>query len=433
MEEVFVQLTDEGLLERTVGRGTFVSSRLAKLSRVPKTSIAMKDSPRGPSRRGLVLAGNNVSREPQKLLPFNAGVADTSVFPWKVWCRLQARATRELGMASLSFADPRGLPYLRCSIARYLAQSCEIRCTPDQVIIFDSTQQALNTVARLLLNRGDTVWVEDPGHSGARAAFQSADTRIAPVPVDENGIVVDRGVKRAPRARLAYVMPAHQYPTGVTLSIERRMELLAWATRTNAWIIEDSEDGEFRYSGVAPASLHSLDSSARVFYLGTLDKSMFLSLRLAYMVVPEEMIDLMAKIRTQMDGFSPILTQMTMSLFMDEGYFFSHLRLMRKIYAAKRDALIQALAPIARLGWTWSGNPAGTHLLLRHKNGEYVRSVAQASELDLALLNKYRSARAQEDGLFLRFGALDPETLQAGVQQLVTDINKMANRGKGSE
>ena len=427
MEEVFAQLTDEGFLKRMVGRGTFVSSQLTELTSTPMASARVKHPSRGPSRRGSILAANAACREPEKPMPFNAGIADTSAFPWNVWCRLQGRATRELGIAGLSLADPRGLPELRAAIARYLAQFREIRCTPRQVIVFNSAQQALNVIAALLLNRGDEVWLEDPGYPGARASFELAGARAVSVPVDGDGLVVDAGLKRSPNARLAYVTPPHQYPAGVTLSFERRIQLLQWAMRNRSWIIEDDYDGEFRYSGQPLASLYSLDSSERVLYLGTLNKSMFVSLRLAYVVVPDGLVEALANIRTQMDGFTPMLTQMTMSLFMEEGYFSTHLRRMRTLYGTKRKTLVEGLAPTASLGWTWSNNAAGMHLLVRHRNGDYVRSVVQRSRLDLALLSRYRTARVREDGLFLRFGALDSSTLRTSVQQLATVIKKVAN------
>lgn len=424
MEEVFGQLTDEGFFERAVGRGTFVSSEVARLQMAAKVRVPQTRAPGGPSPRGSAIAANAACREPEAPLAFNAGIADTSEFPWKLWCRLQARAARELGPAALSFADPRGLPDLRAAMARYLAQFRGIRCTPKQVMIFNSAQQALNTLAVLVLNRGDEVWIEDPCYLGARAAFDLAGADAVPVTVDKDGLVVKTGIRRAPRARLAYVTPPHQYPTGVALSLERRIELLQWAARNNSWIVEDDYDGEFRYAGQPLASLYSLDSQARVFYLGTLNKSMFVSLRLAYVVVPEELVEALANIRTQMDGFTPALTQMTMSLFMDEGYFSSHLRRMRGVYGTKRMTLIEGLAPMAVKGWTWSGNPAGMHLLVRHNRGDYVRAVANASSLDLALLSRYCAAPAHSEGLFLRFGGLDHESLLAGVEELVRAATK---------
>ena len=417
MEEVFGQLTDEGFFERAVGRGTFVTSQVARLE-TPARSAQLRSS--RPSRRGVRVSANAACREPEMPVAFNAGIADAREFPWRLWCRLQARAARELGREALSFADPRGLSDLRAAIARHLAQFRGIRCTPRQVIIFNSAQQALNTVSVLLLNRGDAVWIEDPCYLGARAAFDLAGALPVPIPVDEQGMRVDLGVRRAPRARLAYVTPPHQYPTGVALSLERRIALLEWAARNHSWIIEDDYDGEFRYESQPLSSLYCLDSHARVFYLGTMNKCMFVSLRLAYLVVPEELFEPLANIRTQMDGFTPALPQMTMGLFMDEGYFSSHLRRMRALYGAKRKALEGGLAPMRERGWTWSSNSAGMHLLVRHKNGEYARAVANESTLDLALLSRYRATRAHDDGLFLRFGALDPETLRAGVDELVT-------------
>lgn len=423
MEEVFGQLTDEGFLERAVGRGTFIASRVAKLAAPTKAKSAPRRSS-GPSRRGLAVAANAACREPSAPLPFNAGIADTSEFPWKLWCRLQARSARVLGDRSLDFADPRGLPQLCTAIARYLAQFRGIRCTPSQVIIFNSAQQALNTLSVLLLNRGDSVWLEDPSYLGARAAFGLAGAAVVPVPVDEQGIRVDIGVRRAPRARLAYVTPPNQYPTGVALSLERRIALLEWAARYDSWVVEDDYDGEFRYEGQPLAALHSLDSQERVLYLGTLNKSMFVALRLAYLVVPEQLVEPLANIRTQIDGFTPAMTQMTMSLFMDEGYFSSHLRRMRAVYSAKRAALEEGLAPLSKRGWTWPANPAGMHLLVRHEKGDYVRAVARASSLDLALLSSYRVARKRDDGLFLRFGALDAQSLREGIAALVAVAKK---------
>jgi GntR family transcriptional regulator/MocR family aminotransferase len=352
-------------------------------------------------------------------------MADTSQFPWQIWCRLQARAARELGPSALSFADPRGLPELCQAIARYLAQFRGIRCTPRQVVIFNSSQQALNALSVLLLDPGDTVWIEDPCYLGAQAAFNLANAHLVAVPVDNDGLMIQAGVKQAPRARLAYITPSHQYPTGVALSLERRIELLEWAQLTGSWIVEDDYDGEFRYSGQPLTPLYSLDSNARVLYLATLSKSMFVSLRLAYLIIPEELVEHLANIRTQMDGFTSALVQMTMALFIDEGHFSSYLRRMRAIYKEKRSSLIDGLASLSEWGWTWSNNPAGMHLLVEHRSGRYVRTIVTRSTLDLALLSRYRTAPAQDDGLFLRFGALAPHELKSGVEEL-SDVAKRA-------
>lgn len=418
LEEVFAQLTEEGFLDRAVGRGTFVTSTMSRLS-APLARNRNQRSAVTSSRRGARIAGNAACREPKRLRAFNAGIADTSEFPWKTWLRMQARAARELGRDALTFADPRGLPNLRTAIARYLAQFRGIRCHAGQVLVFNSSQQALNAISVLLLDRGDPIWIEDPCYLGARAAFTLAGANIMPVVVDDEGICVDAGIQRSPHARLAYVTPTHQYPSGVALSLERRISLLEWAAQNKSWIVEDDYDGEFRYEGQPLTTLHALDSHARVLYVGTLNKSMFVSLRLAYAILPEELVEPLANIRTQLDGFTPAEQQMTMSLFMDEGHFSSHLRRMRALYGSKRAALLEELAPLASLGWTWPANPAGMHLLVRHEQGGYVRSVAARSGLELALLSAYRAARRSDDGLLLRFGALDEATVRAGAETLV--------------
>jgi GntR family transcriptional regulator/MocR family aminotransferase len=418
LEEIFAQLTEEGFLERAVGRGTFVAWTVSRLSPPAQNKESRRRSP-APSRRGHAVAAMAACREPAVARPFNAGIADTSEFPWKIWQRLQTRAAREVGRDVLNFADPRGLPNLRASIAHYLAQFRGIRCQARQVIVFNSAQQALHILALLLLNPGDGVWIEDPCYLGARAAFELAGAALAPVPVDGHGIRVDLGIRRAPRARIAYVTPSHQYPTGAALSLDRRIALIGWAARNDAWIVEDDYDGEFRYEGQPLTALHTLDASARVLYVGTLNKSMFVSLRVAYAVVPEELVEPLANIRTQMDGFTPALRQMAMSLFMDEGHFSSHLRRMRAVYGARRASLIEGLSPLAAAGWTWSDNPAGMHLLAAHERGDYVRAVAASSDLDLALLGSYRVSRRRNDGLFLRFGGLDSASLRTGIETLL--------------
>jgi GntR family transcriptional regulator/MocR family aminotransferase len=428
LEEVFAQLTDEGFLERAVGRGSFVARAVSQLA-APAKDLRRPWSAPQPSGRGRAVAANAACREPALLRPFNAGIADTREFRWKVWQRLQARAVRELGRRALDFADPRGLPELRAAIARHLAQFRGLRCGPGQIIVFNSAQQALHALAVLLLDRGDGVWIEDPCYLGARAAFSLAGAELLPAPVDDEGMRVVRP-PRAGRIRMAYVTPSHQYPTGATLSLERRIALLEWAARTRSWIVEDDYDGEFRYQGQPLTALYSLDTQSRVLYVGTLNKSMFVALRLAYAVVPEALVEPLANIRTQLDGFTPPVRQRTMSLFMDEGRFSSHLRHMRAVYGAKHAALTAGLAPLAALGWTWPGNPAGLHLMLRHARGDYVRAVAAASPLDLALLSSYRVTPGRDDGLFLRFGALDPASLQAGTAVLVATVEKKQLRAK---
>jgi GntR family transcriptional regulator/MocR family aminotransferase len=197
-------------------------------------------------------------------------------------------------------------------------------------------------------------------------------------------------------------------------------------------VVEDDYDGEFRYSGQPLTALYSLDPQARVIYLGTLSKAMFVSLRLACAVVPEALVEPLANLRTQLDGFTPALPQMAMSLFMEEGEFATHLRRMRAVYGGKRSMLVEGLAPLAERGWTWSGNAAGMHLLVRHPDGGMVRALAGRCALDLARLGEYRITPARDDGLFLRFGGLEPAGLRAGIAALVAAHRTVATKPRAS-
>jgi GntR family transcriptional regulator/MocR family aminotransferase len=419
LEEVYSQLLDEGLLERSVGRGTFIADHGGQASAVGRAGKSIHDT-LAISTRGLELSGNRSCRVPHEFKPFNAGIADTSEFPWKIWQRIQARAARDRGCTDMNFTDPRGVPALRASLAHHLTQLRGLRCTADQVIVFNSIHQALYLLALLLTGPGDTAWVEDPGYPGARAALKLAGAAIASIPVDHDGLRVAVGLKRAPNARLVYVTPAHQFPTGVVMSLERRGTLLDWAEKRDAWILEDDYDGEFQYVGQPMTPLYSQQRRGRVLYLGTLSKSMFVSLRLAFAVVPEGMVEHLANIRTQLDAFNAPLVQLAMSRFMDEGHFSTHVRRMRGVYAAKCAAVTEGLAPLAAGGWTWEDTAMGVQILLHHRDAQKVQRLAQSSGLALHLLSSYRQEPVRGDGLLLRFGGLSIPSIRHGLEQLVS-------------
>jgi GntR family transcriptional regulator / MocR family aminotransferase len=320
----------------------------------------------------------------------------------------------------MNFTDPRGLPALRSALAHHLAQLRGVRCTAEQIIIFNSTHQALYSMALLLMNPGDTAWMEDPGYPGARAALELAGAVIVNIPVDAEGLRVAVGLRFAPTSRLAYVTPSNQFPSGVAMSLERRIALLNWAEKADSWVLEDDYDGEFRYVGQPLTPLYSLDRHARVLYLGTLSKSMFVSLRLAFAVVPEVMVEQLANIRSQFDAFSAPLAQLAMSRFMDEGHFSTHVRRMRGVYAAKCAVCREGLAPLADHGWTWEANTVGVQIMLHHPDAQEVRRTAEASGLALHFLNSYRHKPAKDDGLLLRFGGLSVSAIRPGIERLVS-------------
>jgi GntR family transcriptional regulator/MocR family aminotransferase len=418
VEEVYQQLESEGFVVRVRGSGSFVAHDL------PRAPAARADraSPLALSARGRALAESARCREPAVHRAFDAGVPDLSTFPVAQWSQCTQRALRDLARGDLNHSDPRGWQPLREALARHLAQFRGVRATPDRVVVFGSSLSALHAIALLLLDPGDAVWLEDPGYLGARAAFELNQVRVVPVPVDAQGLRVSEGLARAPHAKLAYLTPAHQYPSGVVLTPERRTQLIAWARETRACLIEDDYDGEFRLGGQPLTALHALDD-AQVIYLGTMAKATFMGLRLAYAVLPEPLVEPMANLRTQLDGFPPIVSQATLARFIDEGHLATHIRRVRGAYADKRAALVEGLAPLAAAGWTLGENAVGMHACLFEPRAGAARAVVARSGLALNALSDYAIEALARDGLYLRFGGLTPEAIRAGCVQLRRDCS----------
>ncbi|MEK9723313.1 MAG: PLP-dependent aminotransferase family protein, partial [Rhodospirillaceae bacterium] len=232
---------------------------------------------------------------------------------------------------------------MRAAIAAYLAAVRGLRCDGCQVVVTSGAQEALDLVARLFLNPGDAVWMEDPGYAGLRAAFAAAGARVTPVPVDAEGLDVEAGKRLAPDATLAAVTPSHQYPLGVTMSLGRRLELLDWARANDAWILEDDYDSEFRYAGKSLPALQGLDDQGRVIYVGTFSKVLFPALRLGYLVLPEPLIEPYLRIRSVLSDTPSIAVQPPLAQFIEDGHFAAHLRRMRALYAERQGAFIEAV------------------------------------------------------------------------------------------
>jgi GntR family transcriptional regulator/MocR family aminotransferase len=279
--------------------------------------------------------------------------------------------------ADMAYPPLYGTLPLRTEIAAYLQVSRGIACSPSQIIVTSGYRHTLELIVRALLKSNDKVWIEDPGYPPTRELLAHAQLRGVPVPVDGDGIVVAQGVKRAPRAKAAIVTPSHQSPLCVSLALPRRLALLDWAARNEAWIVEDDYDGEYRYVSRPLPALKSLDRDGRVLYAGTFSKVLFPSIRLAYLVVPESLAERFGQINQAFSGGTPALTQAIVTAFITEGHFARHIQRMRKLYAQRRDATAAGLTAVLGRHLQIDPQPGGMHLVLRLKGRRSDRALAQ--------------------------------------------------------
>lgn len=306
-----------------------------------------------------------VSFRPDSILPFQMGLPALDVFPRKIWARLGARCVRAMQPSDMAHPSVYGLQVLRAEIAAYLQVSRGINCSPSQIFVTSGYRHTLELIAHALLKARDRVWVENPGFPPTRELLGHMHIAAVPVPVDREGMVISAGIKLAPRARAAVVTPAHQSPLCVSLSLPRRLALLDWAARNNAWIIEDDYDGEYRYVSRPLPALKSLDRDGRVLYAGTFSKVLFPSIRLAYLVVPETQVERFEQISQAFAGGSPGLTQAIVTAFITEGHFARHIQRMRKLYAERREMTAAGLESVLGKHMRIDSQPGGMHLILR--------------------------------------------------------------------
>jgi GntR family transcriptional regulator / MocR family aminotransferase len=368
----FEQLHAEGYLVGRPGSGTYVANVLPDQMVSPRVPADRRPGS-APGTSRLSKRGRRLVAAPRMPLPsltgtspaataFQIGLPAVDEFPIEVWKRLYATRLRDSVRQLMPYGDATGYRPLREAIAAYVATSRGIRCTADQVVVMSGSQQALELSARLLLDPGDAAWLEDPGYLGARAALISAGARIAPVPVDDNGIDVEVGIEREPDARLVIVTPSHQFPLGVTMSLERRLALIEWANRSGAWVVEDDYDSEFRYQGRPLAALQAIDQYQRVIYVGTFSKLMFPGLRLGYLIAPLELVDAFLAAHLSVDMHAHLLDQAVTSDFMNTRHFEQHLRRMRVLYGERQRVLYQEAAGMGS-ALRLEGSDGGLHLV----------------------------------------------------------------------
>jgi len=431
----FDQLTAEGYITGKVGAGSFVPTHLPQelTSTLEQRSNTHRDTtpPRyqlRPSKRAA-----NLSAMVQKIEPrvaFAPGLPEVDRFPFKEWARLLGRHWRRPRKDLLVSTAPGGYPPLCKAITDYLATARAVFCRPDQVIITSGSRQALDLAARVLIDPGDPVWIEDPGYRPTGSVLSAAGARLVPVPVDDEGLSYADGQRLEPSPRMICISPSHQYPLGITMSLKRRLELLEGARETGSFILEDDYDSEYRYAGRPLAALQGLDQDGRVIYLGTFSKVMFPGIRLGYMVVPDHLLDSFLSIRTLIDAHPSSIGQAALAGFIEEGHLASHIRRMRPLYEERQHDLITALGE-ATNHLTLSPADAGLHLVARINNGLNDRDIAENAKkrgIQAPALSTYFQGPVQGSGLLLGYAGVDQKNIARASKELASLLHDLTSK-----
>jgi GntR family transcriptional regulator / MocR family aminotransferase len=428
VSSAYEQLHAEGYFETFVGAGTCVASSIPDDALKPAGGESPGTSPpvsRGKARRRISRRVTSMLLPPQSWLDnlgaFRVSLPALEHFPMDSWSRLVHRHLRGQTRRLMAYNDAMGNLAFREAIAEYLGAVRAVRCEPSQILVTTGSQQGLQLSAQVLLDSNDRVWIEEPGYHGARHALRMAGARLVPVGVDDEGLDVRQGIRRDPQARAVYITPSHQYPLGMTMSATRRMLLLNWAARSGAWIIEDDYDSEYRFGGRPIASLQSLDSGARVIYVGTFNKVMFPALRLGYLVVPKDLVRAFSAARDATDVFSSTLYQAVMTDFIREGHFARHIRRMRILYMQRRTGLVEAIHKQLGEKLEVIGSEAGMHLVALFGRGvsdlAVARKAAQMGVSAMPLSACYLKPPVR-GGLILGYGGTDTQQINEGIAKL---------------
>jgi len=415
----YEHLLAEGYVESRRGSGTYIARDLTGF-------VSRRHGAPRQLRRAVPIAAEANSDFERSAVqgdarPFNIGRTLIDARTAEMWRGLTHRAVRRLGANDLGYTDPAGLAELRGNICDYLRAARGVRCDPEQIVITAGTQQAIDIAIRVLLAPGDEVWVEDPGYPLTHAQLLLAKARLHPIPVDAQGLMVDAGLRTAPRARAAFLTPSHQFPTGVALSMARRLELLTWARRYGAFIVEDDYTSEFRYSGPPLASLQGLDDTEQVIYVGTLNKALFPGLRIGYAVVPRALLQAFVNARYLIDRQPATLQQAVVSEFMKQGHFAAHIRRMRQLYREQRDALAETLMRRAADRLDVAVPDQGMHLVAYLCDGSSdiaIEGAAQRAGIVVRAISRFYRAAPPRPGLMLGFSGFPRQLIVPSAARL---------------
>jgi GntR family transcriptional regulator/MocR family aminotransferase len=421
----FDQLRSEGYLRARVGAGTFVNEVLPdELLHVGNQPSRVAAHAPAPARR-LSAFGRRAAPldcyPPGQARAFRSNQPALDLFPTTIWAQLAGRRMRRATTSLLLDCSAMGWRPLQEAVAGYLTTSRGVVCEPEQVVIVSGAQEALDLAARVLVDPGDTICMEDPGYHGARRVFEAHQARICSVPVDDDGMTIPTEAD----VRLAYVTPAHQFPLGVTMALCRRLELLDWARASGAVVFEDDYDSEYRFTGKPMPALQGLDRHGAVLFAGTFSKVLYPSLRIAYLVVPPDLVDPFAAAKSVTSRHAPVLEQAVLCDFITEGHFGRHLRRMREVYAERLAVLQESArhelgglleiagieAGLQTAGWLGDGI-----------DGDAAVAAAARHGVDVASLSRYAERPLARQGLSLGFAAVDPDEIRRGVSDLAAAL-----------
>jgi GntR family transcriptional regulator / MocR family aminotransferase len=419
----FEQLKSEGYVEGKTGSGTYVSEVLPEeLLHAAQVRVEQRLPHRRVSFSAYAKRLRPYRSQPVRpVRAFRANQAALDLFPSTLWAQVASRRLRRVSAKLLAGGEPLGYRPLREAVSHYLNTARGVKCSTDQVLIVSGAQEALDRTARVLLNPGEPVWMEEPGYPGASVVFHAMGAKICPVPVDAEGMDFERGLHRWKRARLVYVTPAHQFPLGVTMTLRRRLAMLEWARRSGTLIFEDDYDSEYRYSGRPVPAMQGLDRSGVVIFAGSFSAVLFPALRLGYMVVPADMVDVFAAAESVSTHHPPLLEQAVLCDFISEGHFARHIRRMRETYAERLGVLVESARERLSALLTISDVEAGLQTIgwLKGRiSAERAATFAAERDLEVVPLTRYASGASGNNGLVLGFAAVTPRELRRGVEQL---------------
>jgi len=419
--EAYDQLIAEGYLETAHGSGTFVCRKLPDelltarqvAKQAPPERVSVRLSPYG-SRLTAEYGRPHAS---PGTIDFASGTPDLPHFPFVLWRRLLMRYLRKPERAIFDYAErSTGDPRLCAEIAAYVSRLRAVRATPEQVIMVNGSQQALDLCARLLLEPGDDIAMENPGYRGAHRVFTAQGAQLHPLPIDSEGAVV-RQITRP--VRLAYVTPSHQLPTGVSMTLARRLEIIAWARQRRAVVIEDDYCSEYRYSGSPLPSLQGLASDAAVIYIGTFSKIMFPGLRLGYIVAPPQLVPAFARAKWLADRHTAVLEQAALADFLSEGHLERHIRRMRRLYGLRREALVESLERHFGASAKVFGEAAGMHLMVQFDD-ERIAQRAAHQRVHLVSADEYYLTKPPGNEFVFGFTSIGERTIREGIRRLAS-------------